>query len=179
MGRRSQPRGSTKGTLSTKSACPVRFVCRSHSVCVRHGLPHDVQVRFRTCTRSHNHREPVAKLAMGIRRQFGLSVLRSKPAQVGACMHEQSVFALDMAHTVFKQQETARTGSVDSSNCVCPDSSPCSCASFTDLSCSPHWPHTSDKADIVNESMQCRTPKCSCRGSGHSRVVIFCMQHDV
>ena len=36
-------------TLSTKSAWPVRFVCRSHSVCVRQGLPHAVHVRFSTC----------------------------------------------------------------------------------------------------------------------------------
>ena len=42
------------------------------------------------------------------------------------------------------------TGSVDSSNCVWPVSSPWSWASLTDLSCSPHCPHTRDSAAILS-----------------------------
>ena len=36
-------------TLSVKLLWPVRFVCRSCSVWLLHGLPHSVQTRLSTC----------------------------------------------------------------------------------------------------------------------------------
>ena len=41
---------AASAVLSTNSAWPVRFVCTSHSVCERHGLPHSAQTSESTAS---------------------------------------------------------------------------------------------------------------------------------